>query len=203
MGTIKRVGAPDDPPVLLLHPWWGVTAAVDEWADELARAGHHVVIPDRYGGRLADTVEGAEALQQELEDDAATRLVEEAADEVAALGRPWVAMGFSMGAYLACHLAGRGDTGPDELILFYSGQPPAGPVTRTRRAVLHIAPGDPYFTDDEVAETEEALRTAGATVETFRYEGSGHWFAERGSPGFDKAAFDLARSRVLDQLTRS
>jgi dienelactone hydrolase len=38
------------------------------------------------------------------------------------------------------------------------------------------------------------------TLTTYRYDGSRHWFAERGSPGFDKAAFELARSRVIEQL---
>ena len=109
-------------------------------------------------------------------------------------------MGFSMGAFLACSLAGRGAAGPDELILFYGGQPPEGEVSRTRRVILHVAPGDEYFTDEELAAVEEGFRGAGSNVQTYRYHGSGHWFAERGSPGFDEPAFELARSRVIEDL---
>jgi carboxymethylenebutenolidase len=108
-------------------------------------------------------------------------------------------MGFSMGASQACHLAGRGEAGPRELILFYGGQPPEGDI-RARKVSLHLAPGDEWFTDTKVLATEEAVTSAGAEVTAYQYPGSGHWFAERGAPEFDERAAGLARSRVLDQL---
>jgi carboxymethylenebutenolidase len=104
-------------------------------------------------------------------------------------------MGFSLGAFLACHLAGRGAAGPDELVLFYGGQPPQGDVSRTRRVVLHVVPDDEYFTGEEAAGVEDGFRAAGTELQINRYDSSRHWFAERGSPGFE-----LARSRVIEQL---
>lgn len=47
---------------------------------------------------------------------------------------------------------------------------------------------------------EGGFRGAGSDVQICRYHGSGHWFAERGSPGFDEPAFELARSRVTEGL---
>ena len=158
-----------------------------------------MVIPDTLGGRTVDTEEAAEALLEEIDRDARRTLVERCADELAAQGRPWAAVGFSMGAMYACHVAGRGAAGPEEIYLFYSGGDPEGDV-RTKRAQLHYVPDDDFFTADEVKETETALRTAGVDLETFEYPGSRHWFAERGTPGFDEAAFELARTRVLDGL---
>lgn len=138
--------------MLLLHPWRGITAAVTEWAADLASAGRRVLVPDLYGGRTAATIDEAEALSEAtLTDDATFVFIQRCADELAAQEYPWAAMGFSMGAFLACSLAGRGAAGPNELILFYGGQPPEGEVSRTRRVVLHVAPGDDFFTDTELA----------------------------------------------------
>lgn len=196
---VIRVGPSDGAPVLLLHSWWGVRPAVREWADSLARAGRRVLIPDLFGGQTADAEPDAMAL---LGGDPAARLllVEGCADELAALGRPWAAVGFSMGAMYACHLASRGAAGPDEIVLFYGGASPGGEVTRTRRAQLHWVRDDEYFTDEEFADTESGLRAAGVDLQTFEYPGGKHWFAERDTPGFDDAAFELARSRVVEGL---
>jgi len=199
--AVRTFAAAGSPPVLLLHPWWGITPAVTEWAADLAGVGRRVLVPDLYGGRTAATIDQAEALSgATLSDDATFGFIQRCADELAAQEHPWAAMGFSMGGFLACSLAGRGAAGPDELILFYGGQPPAGEVSRTRRVVLRVAPGDEYFTDTELAEVEGGFRAAGSDVQTFRYHGSGHWFAEHGSPGFDEPAFELARSRVIGDL---
>lgn len=194
---VIEVGPSDGAPVLLLHSWWGIKPAVHEWADSLGGAGRQVLIPDLFGGQTADTEEAAKALLGAGDRDAKLALVERCADELTAQGRPWAAVGFSMGAMYACHLASRGAAGPDEICLFYSGGDPEGDVSRTRRAQLHYVRDDEYFTDEEIAETETALRAAGIDLQTFEYPGSKHWFAERGSPGFDEAAFELARSRVL------
>lgn len=197
---VRVLGDRDGPAVLVLHPWWGLTPAVEEWADELVRAGRSVLLPDLYAGRRADTVEDAEALADALDHAAAGRLLDRCADRLSAEGRPWAALGWSLGAFLACDLAGRGPAGPHDLVLLYGGQPPAGEVSQTRRVSLHVVPDDEWFTAAEIADVERAFRDAGCEVVTSRYEGCGHWFAERGSPAFDEAAFALARARVLEQL---
>jgi carboxymethylenebutenolidase len=160
------------------------------------------MLPDLYGGRTADTVETAETLQRQMDQEAAVRLLEECADQLAQEGRRWAAMGFSMGAFLACHLAGRGPAGPQELVLFYGGQPPTGNDVRTSLVSLHVVADDEYFTEEELNATERGFRDHGAIVQTYRYTACGHWFAERDSPGFDQAAADVARDRVVGLLGR-
>jgi carboxymethylenebutenolidase len=199
--AVTSVGDPAAPGVLLLHPWWGVTPAVRGWADELVSAGRRVVLPDLYGGVTVATEDEAEELAQAtLGDPATSAFLERCGDELAADGVPWAAMGFSMGAYLACALAGRGTAGPAELILYYGGRPPPAGDVRTRHVDLHVAPGDPWFDDAELAEVEEGFRIAGSEVTVHRYEGAGHWFAEEGSPGYEPVAAALARDRVIDRL---
>ena len=171
------------------------------WAEQLVSAGRRVVVPDLYGGVTVATEEEAEELAQAtLNDPAATAFIQRCGDDLSADGAPWAAIGFSMGAYLACSLAGRGSAGPDDLVLFYGGQPPPAGDVRTRRVDLHVAPDDPWFEDEELAAVETGFRDAGSEVTVHRYDGARHWFAEEGSPGHDAAALSLARDRVLDRL---
>ena len=198
---VTTLGDAGSPAVLLLHPWWGVTPAVRWWADQLVSARRRVVLPDLYGGvTVATEQEAEERAQATLNDPAAAAFLDRCGDELSATGAPWAAMGFSMGAYLACALAGRGSAGPADLVLFYGGQPPPPGDVRTRRVDLHVAPGDPWFEDEELAAVETGFRDAGAEVTVHRYDGVRHWFAEEGSPGYDAAAAGLARDRVLDRL---
>jgi carboxymethylenebutenolidase len=199
--AVQAVGAADGPPVLLLHSWWGITPAMHQWASDLAGVGRRVWLPDLYGGKSAATITEAEELSEAaLSDEAAARLIDQCAGQLAAGPARWAALGFSMGGYLACGLAGRGTGGPDELVLFYGCQPPVGEITRTRRVTFHVAPDDEYCTDEEIAAAEAAFRAAGAAPDVYTYVGSHHWFAEPGSQGFREHAYELARSRVLDEL---
>lgn len=198
---VIELGAARAPGVLLLHPWWGVTGAVRAWADDLVGAGRRVVLPDLYGGVTVSTEDAAEArAQAAIADPTTMAVLERCADSLAGDAAPWAAVGFSLGAFFACRLLGRGDRDPSELVLFYGGATPAGSAVGARLADLHVAPGDPWFDDAELDEVESGLLAAGVEVTVHRYEGSGHWFAEQGSPGYDEAAAALARERVLHRL---
>jgi carboxymethylenebutenolidase len=105
--AVRTFGAAGHPPVLPLHPWWGITPAVTEWAADLAGVGRRVLVPDLYGGRTVATIEEAEALSEAtLADHATFGFIQRCADELAAQEHPWAAMGFSLGGFLACSLAG-------------------------------------------------------------------------------------------------
>ncbi len=198
--TIEHFGAPGAPRVLLLHPWWGVTAAMRSWAEAIAAAGNEVLIPDLYDGALASTVAEAEAIKDAMDEGRAIERLEALADDLSSTG-PWSLVGFSMGAAYGCHLAGRGTAGPTSLVLFYGGWPPPGPC-HARAVSLHVVDDDPYFTEDERTATVAACTEAGTTVTVHRYAGVGHWFAEEGSPAYDQCAHHLALSRTLADLGR-
>jgi dienelactone hydrolase len=153
-----------------------------------------------FAGRTATTVPEAEALLASVGQSQCYSVAEKAADILAAQSRPWSAVGFSIGALFAARLLGRGAAGPATVHLFYGGAAADGPVSATRRARLHVVPDDPYFTASEIADTKSALTSASVDVVTYTYPRSRHWFAERGTPGFDETAFALARSRVLADL---
>jgi carboxymethylenebutenolidase len=180
--------------VLVLHPWWGVSEAVLWWQRQLETAGHTVLVPDLYGGRVATSIEEAKALQQELDSEAAIATYRAVADGIEG---PWVALGWSMGASFACALAGHGGGDPETMVLFYGGWHASGPDVGTRVVQLHVVPDDEYCEPEEV----QAVLDDFPSVEVHTYEGSGHWFAEVGSPAYDEAATQVALGRVLALLT--
>lgn len=50
------------PAIVLLHDWWGLTAAVRALTVQLAQAGYHVIAPDLFDGRTAETAREAASL---------------------------------------------------------------------------------------------------------------------------------------------
>src|ERR671915_444953 len=57
------------PGVIVLHAWWGLTPYFESVCERLAAEGFVAFAPDRYGGPTAATIEEAEALQRQREDD--------------------------------------------------------------------------------------------------------------------------------------
>jgi carboxymethylenebutenolidase len=207
-GTGYLVEAAGDraPGVLLLHPWWGLNATVRGWADELGGHGYSVLAPDMFGGRVATTIDEAQALVDSVEGDEAQLIAVEqiglgSARHLAQLtGGPIGVVGFSFGAAYGLWLSRKL---PDEiaaLVLFYGT---GGPPGDGRCPVLgHYASDDPYETAENVVELENALREAGRLEELHRYAGTAHWFAEPDRPEFNAAAAALAWQRTLAFLAR-
>ena len=178
-------------PVLLLHPWWGVSEGTRWWAEQLTQAGHPVHCPDLYDGTVLTTVE--QAASHPRDEEALMAKVTAAAD---AMPRPYAAVGFSMGAAFASLLGNRGAASPSQLVLFYGGWKPEPGEPGTERVSLHLAETDEYCDQSEV----DAVHEGYAVVDEFTYPGTLHWFAEPGAPHFDPQAAETALARVLGQL---
>ncbi|HEX5012872.1 MAG TPA: dienelactone hydrolase family protein [Candidatus Limnocylindrales bacterium] len=193
--------------VVVLHPWWGLNDDVMALADRLAsEAGFVAVAPDLYDGKQpATTIEGAEALQQAQNEDAADALALAAVDALGeAIGDPSARMatiGFSMGAAWAMWLPSLRPEITATVVYYGSMSGPS--LTRARGPVLgHFAETDEYEAEENVSEFERTLRLAGREVEIFRYPGTGHWFAEPSHDAYDAAAADLAFERTVAFLRR-
>jgi carboxymethylenebutenolidase len=188
-------GPEDGPAVLVIHPWWGISPGVLAWTETLTQAGARVVLPDLYDGKVVDTIEEAKAMANAVDDDAANAVLDACADHLSEGGRPWGALGWSMGAFLGTRLTGRGERSPQRFVMFYGAGVADG--SGTEAVQLHVAPGDDFFDPDEEADALRGFEKAGIRVERYEYPGLGHWFAEVGSPAYDEEGTRLATARSL------
>ena len=185
--------------VVVLHPWWGLNDDVIAYADRLAGDGFAVVAPDMFGGQVASTIEEAERLSGETDEEldqavalAAVDLLEDRLGPDA----PLAAVGFSFGAAWAIWAA----TQRERLVatVVYYGTWVDSVLGEATTPVLgHFAEDDPYESVETVAAFERGLRDAGRDVTIHRYPGTGHWFAEPSRDAYRSEAAELAFERTL------
>ena len=196
------------PGVLVLHAWWGLTPFFEDVCERLAAEGFVAFAPDRYGGPTAATIEEAEALQRQREDQVRTEAALRASVELlgaheAVVGEGLGALGFSAGAAWALLLSVRKPDLLRAVIAFYgTGLWLQTDYHRARAAYLgHYAEVDEWEPVDEVLGTQEALRAAGCEVTFYTYPGVGHWFFEEDRAGhYDAEAARLAWERTVEFL---
>lgn len=185
--------------VVVFHPWWGLNTDVVAYVDRLAAAGFTAVAPDLYRGPVVDTIEEADRLSSEIDEDAADAIALAATDELQRrLGEraPIATLGFSMGvAWSIWAAAERPSIGGT---VVYYGTVSGPSLARASAPVLgHFAETDPYEPDDSVVAFEQALREAGRSVTIHRYPGTGHWFAEPSRDAYRSQAAELAFERTV------
>jgi carboxymethylenebutenolidase len=186
--------------VLLLHAWWGLDADLLAFADRLGEAGFPVLAPDLFGGRTADTIEGAEALATGADEALADAIVLGSADALAirlgGTGRI-VVIGFSFGAAWALWLPAKRPESVVGSVVYYGSMDGPSLAAGTAPVLGHFAADDPYEPEENVAGLETTLRAAGRAVTFHRYPGTGHWFAEPSKTAFVPEAAELAWERTL------
>lgn len=194
------------PGVLVLHAWWGLSEAIKDACDRLAREGFVAYAPDLYQGRLALTIEDAEALSDQLDAERVKADIADAVDQLWGRVQPrdggLGVVGFSLGANYALKLSVDDPERVRAVALFYGTG--GGDFSRAKAAYLgHYAATDPYEPAADVDWLEAALESSGRPVTFYRYEGVGHWFFERDRPdAFEEAAARLAWDRTLAFLNR-
>ena len=194
-------------PVLVLHAWWGLNDTIRAVCNRLAEAGFVAFAPDLYHGKVADTIEGAEALSSALDPQAARADLAEAlaflaehesqANPAGGEDKNIALLGFSMGASFALLLSDMNPRQVGAVVIFYGTRP--GDYNRSRAVYLgHFAESDEFEPQTEVEALEDALRQAGRLVTFYQYPGTGHWFFEPDrTDAFDAAAAELAWDRTL------
>ncbi len=186
-------------PVLVLHAWWGLNDTMKGICDRLAAARFVAFAPDLFHGKVADTIEGAEAHLKEFEGEQTSAAVAKAAEYLAERsGRSSLAViGFSFGANYALDLSAADPDRIRQVVLFYGTG--GGDWSASRASYLgHFAENDPYEPLQYVAELESDLRSAGRPVTFHRYHGAGHWFFEPDrTDAYNEEAAALAWDRTL------
>ncbi len=192
------------PPVLVLHPWWGLNDDVKSLAERLASAGFSAGAPDLFRGQTATTVEEAEKLSSSAEEttsflEAACGAAADAVRAESGSSGPLGVVGMSFGAAWAIWLsAQRDDVG--SLVLYY-GTWVGEILTESKAPILgHFAETDPFEDAETVAALEKICRDAGRPIEVHTYIGTGHWFAEPSQAAYVADAADLAFDRTVNFL---
>jgi len=184
--------------VVVLHAWWGLNEDVISYADRLVDAGFGILAPDMFRGQVATEPEHAERLSQEgdrgIAGDVAWTAIDRLASELP--NAKIAAVGWSFGASYAIWAPSLRPR-VQATVAYYGAW--VGDFVADARAPLlgHFAENDPFTSDDDIATLEEAYRTADRDIVTYRYPGTGHWFAEPSRDAYRAEAADLAFDRTV------
>lgn len=189
-------------PVLIIHSWWGLTAAFTSYADQLAARGFLAGCADLYDGAVAESETQARRLRSRGREPAYRRLRR----SLAALstldgteGRSPAVVGFSMGGHWAVWLAQHPDPPVSAVVLYYAAR--GGDFSEATAPLLaHFAGADDFVSGSARRSMERAISVRGLPYTSFDYPGTVHWFAESDRPAFEPEAAGLAFDRTTSFL---
>jgi len=189
---------------LVLHAWWGLNDTIKDYCKRLSDQGFVAFAPDLYNGKLAETIEEAEILSDELDSQQAMSIISQSVDFLSkhpqAAGGKLGVIGFSLGAYFALKVsADEADRVNAVVICYGTGSADFG---KSNAAYLgHFAENDPYEPAEYVEQLENELLSAGQEVTFYRYSGAGHWFLESDRPdAYNAELSQLAWERTISFL---
>jgi carboxymethylenebutenolidase len=185
------------PPVLLLHPWWGLNQTIRDLADRLAGDGFTVMAPDMFDGKVLTTKDDAEANVKSLTEADGERIrasvlasLDRLLAHADARGDRAAIIGLSFGAMEGTEVASeRPDIGA--LVTYYSGifEAPDGIPY-----LGHFAEDDEF---DDSAQVPDLEQTLGEESAAHIYPGTKHWFIEADRPEFNSDAAEQAYARTV------
>jgi len=183
--------------IALFHSALGVRPGIIEAADRLRAEGHHVVVVDRYDGRVFDDYQEAGEFAESI---GYSRLMGLAEEAVSGVPDGFIAAGFSNGGGMAEFVATRRSV---RGVLMLSGALDLGMIGVEAwptgvAAQIHYATNDPFRDQAGIDAVAAHVSSAGASIEIFDYPGSGHLFTDPSLPDeYDAHAAELLWSRVL------
>lgn len=210
--TASAYFAPADPspgpPLLLLHPWWGLNQAIRGLVDRLAGDGFTVMAPDMFEGTVLTTPDEAEAflksigrndtgggLSQARMMATASAALDDLLSRPEARGQRAAIIGLSLGAGYGHELAGA----RSDVVAFVGIYPGIFEAPSGVAYLGHFAEHDDF---DDSAEVENLKPTLAEGSAAYVYPGTRHWFMETDRPEFDAESSDLAYRRTIEFLRR-
>jgi len=189
---------PNGTTILLFHHAQGQTKGFLAFADWLRAAGHTVHAPDLYEGKTFATVDEGVAHAQKV---GFGEIIRRGVASAESLPRDIVHAGFSLGVLPAQQLT-QTRAGARGALFYHGCAPPAefGAWPAGMPAEIHMMEKDKWLAED--LDAAIALAKEVPTVKLWLYPGSGHLFADTGSPDYDEAAAALLKERTLSFLRR-
>jgi len=175
-------GSIENPGVIVLQEWWGITDEIKIQANNIAQAGFHALVPDLYRGKIGVEAEEAEHLMTNLDWAGAVEDIRGAANYLQQVsgGKKVGCTGFCMGGALTIAGATRIENIACGAV-FYGVCPKelADPANCTVPMQAHFGEKDMLvgFSDPVTANAlEESFKKAGIEYEFYRYPGVAHGF---------------------------
>lgn len=191
--------------VLVAHAWWGLNDFIKSFCDRLSSVGFLALAPDLYRGSVADTIEEAQRLLNELDRNKANREMRAAVDYLSqhpAISEEKVgALGFSLGASFALSVARMRPKIVHAVVLFYgTGGGKFAEVMADFQG--HFAERDEWGAQaSKVQALEQRLLASDGKVEFYTYPETTHWFFEEDRlDAYAPKAAELAWSRTVEFL---
>ncbi len=190
------------PGLIVVHEWWGLNDNIRAMAARYANEGYAVLAVDLYGGRAAETPDGAMALMQAAfaDPDASGDNLRQAYAFLSDRGAARVGvLGWCFGGNQALHAALVLPDQLDATVIFYGGNPPsdAAALRPLRMPILALyGAADTSIPQSAVSAFDAALTGAGVVHEFHVYPGAGHAFANPSGQSYEPAAAADAWARA-------
>lgn len=190
------------PGLIVIHEWWGLNDNIKAATRRLAGEGYAALAVDLYGGKVADTADGAKQLMGGVlaNREAAFATLRAADAYLKRQGAPRIGViGWCFGGAWSLQTALEVPEGIDAAVVYY-GQPEKdrARLERLRAPLLGL-----YGADDQsippaaVHEMEATLKQLGKSVEVHVYDGAGHAFANPSGTNYRPPAADDAWQRTV------
>jgi carboxymethylenebutenolidase len=197
------------PAVIVIHEWWGLNDWVEEQAQKLAGLGYVALAVDLYRGKVAADPGEAHELSRGMPQDRAIRDLKAAFDYLAT--RPDVnpkrigSVGWCMGGGLSLQLAIH-EPKLAACALNYGAMPTDQAAIEAIQAPVlgNFGADDRGIPPSAVHAFEEAMKSAGKSIDAKIYDGAGHAFENpNNKAGYRPEAAADAWARMSEFFART
>ena len=195
-GYLEKPEGGSGPGVVVIQEWWGLTTHIADVTRRLAGEGFVALAPDLYGNRVTHDGDEAQQMMQELDANAASKILSGAIDYLTGLEETTSstvgAIGFCMGGGFVLSLAQEAGDRVSAAVPFY-GFPQGVDLEKITADVQgHYAREDQMLPIEDARQAFERLESrSGATTELHEYDAGHAFFNDEnliGTYDADKAA---------------
>jgi carboxymethylenebutenolidase len=186
------------PGLVVIQEWWGLNDQIKKVADRFALAGHRVLVPDLFRGKLATSSDEASHMMNNLNFlDAADQDIQGCVNQLRQGAKRCGVAGFCMGGALTLLSAVR-VKGVDAGACFY-GIPPKSVFDAAQVSIpliLHFANRDDWCTPQLVDGLKADLERSKSRFELHRYDAEHAFMNEARPEVYDSEGARLAWERT-------
>jgi len=199
-GVPIYVGMQGGPLVVLVHDYYGRLPGLEAIAEQLAREGFYVAIPDLFNGVATHSADAAEKLMGDLDVGLALAEIDDVIDVARLQGDHKVGVvGFSMGGWLALLHAQGGAA--DAAVAYYASLGADDHGVIPAPVLLQYAETDSWEPGEDPISFIERLHEHGTPVTDHVYLGTEHSFANADiAASYNRRAAELANARTVQFL---